>query len=190
MAKADKKKKTKAVKAKENVEALATALALAMLIRLFAVEAFIIPTGSMATTLYGNHITVKCPNCGKEIALGTSVWRPTFHEVRCVRAKCPYCGYRGEVCTDWEDDSRLACPECGREWREEVQAGRRCFAVRLRLTCPYCGWRFAHDLRPQKSNWGDMILVNKLVYVLRRPRRWEVVVFKWPRDTSDRKSVV
>jgi len=179
-----KEKKSKAVKAKENVEALATALALAMLIRLFAVEAFIIPTGSMATTLYGNHITVRCPNCGENIALGTSNWRPSFHEVRCVRATCPKCGYRGEVCTDWVDGNRLCCPVCGREWEEEIEGGRRGYALRLHITCPRCGWRFAHDIRPRKTQWGDMILVNKLVYVLRRPRRWEVVVFKWPRDTS------
>jgi len=179
-----KEKRTPAVKAKENVEALATALALAMLIRLFAIEAFIIPTGSMATTLYGNHITVKCPNCGDDVAIGTSTWRPTFREVRVVKAKCPRCGYEGEFCTDWLDGDRLCCPRCGYEWEQKVRGGRSGYAERLHITCPHCGWRFTHDLRPRNSHWGDMILVNKLIYVLRRPRRWEVVVFKWPRDTS------
>lgn len=40
------------------------AFILAFFIRGFAVEAFVIPTGSMAPTLYGQHKEVTCPQCG------------------------------------------------------------------------------------------------------------------------------
>ena len=59
----DKAKKHKG-KLRENIESIAIAIALAFVIRYFVVEAFKIPTGSMAPTLLGEHKDVKCPNCG------------------------------------------------------------------------------------------------------------------------------
>ena len=58
---------------RENLEALIVAIILAVIIRQFAVEAFEIPTGSMAPTLYGIHAWTSCPNCDTEynIALKT-----------------------------------------------------------------------------------------------------------------------
>ena len=58
----DKTKKRKS-KLRENIESIAIAVALAFAIRYFVVEAFKIPTGSMAPTLLGEHKDVKCPNC-------------------------------------------------------------------------------------------------------------------------------
>ncbi|MEE8104795.1 MAG: signal peptidase I, partial [Planctomycetota bacterium] len=40
---------------RENIEAFAVAIAMALVIRHFCLEAFRIPTGSMKPTLYGNH---------------------------------------------------------------------------------------------------------------------------------------
>lgn len=48
---------------REHVESILIAVALAFLLRIFVVEAFKIPTGSMAPTLLGQHKYVKCPNC-------------------------------------------------------------------------------------------------------------------------------
>ena len=60
-------KKGKAKKKKgfvrENLESILIAIALAFVLRIFVVEAFKIPTGSMAPTLLGVHKVVKCPNC-------------------------------------------------------------------------------------------------------------------------------
>jgi len=56
----DKKKKSKL---RENVESIVTAILLALVIRFFIIEAFKIPTGSMAPTLLGQHRTLKCQNC-------------------------------------------------------------------------------------------------------------------------------
>jgi len=50
----------------ETVQTVLTALILAFTFRAFFVEAFIIPTGSMAATLLGAHSTWTCPACGWE----------------------------------------------------------------------------------------------------------------------------
>ena len=59
------KKKIKKEKGffRENIESILIAVALAFVLRFFVVEAFKIPTGSMAPTLLGVHKNVKCPNC-------------------------------------------------------------------------------------------------------------------------------
>jgi len=49
---------------RETVEALVVAFILALLVRGFEAEAFVIPTGSMAPTLMGRHKEITCPQCG------------------------------------------------------------------------------------------------------------------------------
>lgn len=49
---------------RETVEALVVAFILALLVRGFEAEAFVIPTGSMAPTLMGRHKEIACPQCG------------------------------------------------------------------------------------------------------------------------------
>jgi signal peptidase I len=49
---------------KETIEAILVAFILAFIFRAFVVEAFVIPTGSMAPTLYGSHMRLTCPDCG------------------------------------------------------------------------------------------------------------------------------
>lgn len=66
--------------AKETLESILIALMLAFVFRAFIVEAFVIPTGSMAPTLYGAHIDVLCDNCGYPFAVGVGT---TSHSVRC-----------------------------------------------------------------------------------------------------------
>src|SRR5262249_55810747 len=45
---------------------------LVLLLRSFAAEAFVIPTGSMAETLYGYQRIVTCPECGLEFPVNCS----------------------------------------------------------------------------------------------------------------------
>jgi signal peptidase I len=56
----------------ESVQTLLTALMLAFVFRAFFVEAFIIPTASMAESLLGQHGNIICPNCGWEFDYGPS----------------------------------------------------------------------------------------------------------------------
>jgi len=49
---------------RDTFEQIAIALILAFVFRAFVVEAFVIPTGSMADTLMGRHYEFHCPNCG------------------------------------------------------------------------------------------------------------------------------
>ena len=48
---------------REVLESLAIALVLAFMFKAFAAEAYVIPTGSMATTLMGRHKDVHCSQC-------------------------------------------------------------------------------------------------------------------------------
>jgi signal peptidase I len=49
---------------RETAISIAIALIFAFSFRIFVVEAFVIPTGSMAPTLLGEHIGVQCTQCG------------------------------------------------------------------------------------------------------------------------------
>jgi signal peptidase I len=55
---------------RETIDSIVIALILAFVFRAFIVEAFVIPTGSMASTLYGAHGTMICRDCGWEYAYG------------------------------------------------------------------------------------------------------------------------
>ncbi len=57
---------------RETVETLVVAFVLAFLFRTFAAEAFVIPTGSMAPTLMGQHKDVLCRICGYRYQAGAS----------------------------------------------------------------------------------------------------------------------
>lgn len=49
---------------RETVESIVVAVILALLVRGFVAEAFVIPTGSMSPTLQGRHKEITCPQCG------------------------------------------------------------------------------------------------------------------------------
>jgi hypothetical protein len=49
---------------REIVETIVFVVVLVLLLKTFVAEAFVIPTGSMASTLLGYHKMITCPNCG------------------------------------------------------------------------------------------------------------------------------
>ena len=66
------KRKDRAAEIANTFEWLITAFVLAFVIRAFIMEAFRIPTGSMAHTLKGAHFRLCCPQCGYEYDYGYS----------------------------------------------------------------------------------------------------------------------
>ncbi len=57
---------------RDFLEQIVVAIILAMLIRGFDAEAFVIPTGSMAPTLMGRHKEINCPQCGLLYSINVS----------------------------------------------------------------------------------------------------------------------
>jgi signal peptidase I len=100
-------KKNVLVEFVNTLEWLVTAFMLAFVFRAFVMEAFRIPTGSMADTLKGAHFRMQCPECGYSYEYG---FVPDFYGLlpetvpagtvpvtpfnrQNLRTKCPSCGY-------------------------------------------------------------------------------------------------
>jgi signal peptidase I len=119
----------------ETVESFVVAFILAFVFRAYVVEAFVIPTGSMAPRLNGQHLEYVCPECGYHYNVGL----------------------------------------------DELQDGRTPPSLDARPVCPQCF--FAQD-RTAQIDYGDRILVLKYFYHFFPPQRWDVIVFKYPKDPS------
>ncbi|HET6249251.1 MAG TPA: S26 family signal peptidase [Tepidisphaeraceae bacterium] len=88
---------------KETVESILVAFILAFIFRAFVVEAFVIPTGSMAPTLYGAHMRLTCPDCGYTFDVGyqspqsanddDDIDMPDDLAQRPPNIRCPNCAY-------------------------------------------------------------------------------------------------
>jgi signal peptidase I len=91
---ADKKQEHPKDIAREWVETIVFVVCLVLLLKAFVAEAFVIPTGSMADTRYGNHYVCECPQCKTRFAVGEpsrdaagkGAEKPSF-------ATCPNCRY-------------------------------------------------------------------------------------------------
>ncbi len=70
MAADDEKKSDELHTIRDTVESIWVAIVLAFVLRAFMVEAFVIPTGSMAPRLMGEHWYLKCDKCGYEYSYG------------------------------------------------------------------------------------------------------------------------
>ena len=90
---------------RDTVESILFAFILAFLFRTFEAEAFVIPTGSMAPTLYGRHKETNCTQCDYKITVGASdeVIRGTSllgDGARVKTAICPNCGFENPQILD------------------------------------------------------------------------------------------
>ncbi len=145
---------------RETVESIVIAFVLAFLFRTFEAEAFVIPTGSMAPTLMGRHKDLDCPTCG----------------------------YRYQVNASDEIDDATGQPN----YRVVADGIHRAQHVPVELastTCPVCRFttavsRQSGATRSYPSYNGDRILAGKFPYQLGEPARWDVVVFKYPREAK------
>ncbi len=143
---------------REIVESVVVAFVLAFLFRTFEVEAFVIPTGSMAPTLMGRHKDVTCPKCGYPYRVSASSevdsqGRPAGTEV--VAGTCPMCRFTADL-------SKSTPPDRGSdEDRVRVSPVDQCTSFK-----------------------GDRIVVGKFNYQIHDPERWDVAVFRFPNDAK------
>jgi len=138
-----------------------------ILVRAFAVEGYMISTGSMAPTLPGFHKRATCPACRYEFAVGLTERTHSGSEDRERSTNAPSRaeGAPGES---------IVSPSASRE--AVLPAGARAI-------CPNCGFP-SIDLRRLPATQGDQLLVHKHAYQFRQPRRWEVVVFRNPAEPA------
>jgi len=85
---------------RDTIEAVAIAFIMAFVFKTFQAELYVIPTGSMAPTLYGRHKEVLCEGCEYSYTVGAS------HEVdqdtgivvaRLSRSACPNCRFTNDI---------------------------------------------------------------------------------------------
>jgi len=78
---------------REVVETVVFVVVLVLLLKTFAAEAFVIPTGSMATTLWGYQKYVDCPQCGYRFPVNCSTEVEDKPPVAVNNCTCPNCRY-------------------------------------------------------------------------------------------------
>ncbi len=93
----EKKKLASRDPAREVVETIVFVVVLVLLLKLFVTEAFVIPTGSMAETLYGYQKLITCTKCGHLFPINShdevEVNQSTRQRHPLVGYTCPNCRY-------------------------------------------------------------------------------------------------
>ena len=92
MTAATEKRRNELLAVRDTVESIWVAIVLAFVLRAFMIEAFVIPTGSMAPRLLGRHCNLRCGTCGHEYACGLPDDGSSNSTPRTVDAGCPLCG--------------------------------------------------------------------------------------------------
>ena len=142
---------------REAIETIVFVVVLVLLLKLFVTEAFVIPTGSMAETLYGYQKIVTCPKCGHEFPVNShdevEGANPDGNPggprraVDMIGYTCPNCRFQGRFPTKPDDNRKLDSPG---------------------------------------NNTGDRVLVLKPIFHVKEPNRGDVVVFKYPQAPQER----
>jgi signal peptidase I len=158
---------------RETIESIVIAFVLAFLFRTFEAEAFVIPTGSMAPTLMGAHKDVDCIKCGHRFSINAS--EENGDEAAALMSQLhrddltPYDRQRLQLRLAQTSCEAGMCPNC--RYVNPMRPGLRIDEAEL---------IDAGDVTTQKKYNGDRILVNKYIYTVSDPERWDVVVFKFP----------
>jgi len=80
---------------RDTIESVVIAFIFAFVFRAFVVEAFVIPTGSMAPTLYGLHGQHRCASCNYPYAYGLREDTRPQYQLKPLNLPCPNCGWDG-----------------------------------------------------------------------------------------------
>jgi signal peptidase I len=137
---------------RETIESIVIAFVLAFLFRTFEAEAFVIPTGSMAPTLMGQHKDLNCPECGYQYQVSASDEDPSEERFHSEQERLDFMA-RSQVISS-------VCPNCRYQVVFDPQGVR--------------------SPQPPPTYKGDRIIVAKFPYAIDSPNRWDVSVFKYP----------
>lgn len=185
---------------RETIESIVVAFTLALLFRAFEAEAFVIPTGSMAPALMGRHKDLVCTACGRDYRVGCSAEEDdqsqSFRE-QAAQLEGDLARAKGIMA---DQNAPAGDREQARRRVETLESPHgQLEQVRMRLAskligssrCPNCGHDMdlltddhkAYDPRYPSFN-GDRILVNKFAYDYVAPKRFDVIVFRYPEDAK------
>jgi signal peptidase I len=78
---------------REVIETIVFVVVLVLLLKSFTAEAFVIPTGSMAETLWGYQKLVTCPQCTYEFPVNCSSEVEGKNLIKVTHCMCPNCRY-------------------------------------------------------------------------------------------------
>jgi signal peptidase I len=102
----DKKLQAHGDPAREVFETIVFVVILVLMLKLFVAEAFVIPTGSMASTLWGDQITPTCPECGETFPVTAS--QQNGVRMKPASCLCQNCGFRFTPSSDqWNSGDRV-----------------------------------------------------------------------------------
>ncbi|MHC4759088.1 MAG: signal peptidase I [Planctomycetota bacterium] len=85
--------KDRIIEITKTLEWLITAFVLAFVFRAFVMEAYRIPTGSMASTLKGDHYQIRCIQCGYKYEQGYDSRSTRRRNPSGITCRCPSCGF-------------------------------------------------------------------------------------------------
>jgi signal peptidase I len=140
----------------ENLGSLANILAIVLVFHVFIAKGSVIPTGSMADNLRGDHFHLACRSCGYQYNYG---YVPEKY-INPQTGQSYWPGYRPGVPTSLVSDLSLR-------------------AQSLLPICPICGAPPDFNAK-YYVNRGDQIWVLKCYYQFHDPKIWDVFVFKNP----------
>ena len=75
--------------------------------------------------------------------------------------------------------------QCGASGEVETETGRKTRSAVIGATCPISHFEQPLDLKNRRNHQtfsGDRILVSKFSYLFKDPKRWDVIVFKFPEN--------
>lgn len=136
----------------ETFQSIVVAFILAFAFRSVVIEAFVIPTGSMAPTLLGAHVMARSPQTGYTFPVGPR-----------------------------DTDNNIALPTQGTK-RDPIDIAD---PMLDRIDRNGRGGNSSIQFVDERTRMGDRILVLKYLYSLFGPSRFDVVVFKNPKNPAE-----
>lgn len=126
-----------------------SALPVVIPFKMFVIESFVVPSGSMALAVIGTHFDVVCDRCGRKFPVSATTRFANQQRARGLGQMA------GGIFADRSDNRQQVC------------------------RCPNCGVErtIAADVATAA---GDKILADKLGV----PRRWDLVIFRYPENLS------